>query len=113
MCYLLDDELIVRYYSRVTRKGQTTIPSVLRKRFGFAEGDRIVFEEAKDGLVLKRAADIEDSAGVLSRFADASEVIDHLLRERRKSFRERLLDEDTHFRDIREARARKLAEIMS
>src|SRR5439155_20207270 len=85
--YLLDDELMVRYYSRVTRKGQTTIPSVLRGRFGFAEGDRVVFEETKHGLVLTRAADIEDSAGVLSRFADASEVIDHLLRERRNSFR--------------------------
>ena len=83
----MDDELIVRYYSRVTRKGQTTIPSVLRRRFGFAEGDRVMFEETKHGPVLKRSAEIEDSAGVLSRFADASEVIDHLLQERRKSFR--------------------------
>ena len=86
-CYLLDDELTMRYYSRVTRKGQTTIPSVLQRRFGFAEGDRVMFEETKHGPVLKRSAEIEDSAGVLSRFADASEVIDHLLRERRKSFR--------------------------
>ncbi len=78
---------MAQYYSRVTRKGQTTIPSVLRRRFGIEEGDRVVFEETEHGLFLKPAADIEDSAGALSRFADAGEVIDRLLQERRKSFR--------------------------
>jgi AbrB family looped-hinge helix DNA binding protein len=78
---------MAQYYSRVTRKGQATIPSPLRKRFGIEEGDRVVFEETDAGLVLRPAADIEDSAGALSRFADAQEVVDELLRDRRKSFR--------------------------
>ena len=75
------------YYSRVTRKGQTTIPSVFRKKLGIEEGDKVVFEETEEGLILKPAAEIEDSAGALSRFANVGEVLEGLLRDRRKSFR--------------------------
>lgn len=75
------------YYSRVTKKGQATIPSMFRKKLGIDEGDRVVFEETEEGLVLKPAADIEDSAGVLSRFADAGDVLQAHLKDRRKSFR--------------------------
>ncbi len=78
---------MVVYYSRVTRKGQATIPSTFRKKLGIDEGDRVVFEETEDGLLLKPAADVEDSAGALSHFADAGEVLEELLKDRRKSFR--------------------------
>ena len=74
------------YYSRVTKKGQATIPSAFRKKLGIEEGDRIVFEEAEGSLILKPAADVEDSAGALSRFGDGGQVLERLLRERRKSF---------------------------
>ncbi len=47
----------------------------------------MVFEETEAGLVLKPVADIEDSAGALSHFADAGEVLEELLRDRGKSFR--------------------------
>jgi len=33
----------------------------------------VVFEETKEGLVLRPAADLEDSAGSLSRFARCRE----------------------------------------
>lgn len=75
------------YYSRVTRKGQATIPSVFRKKLGIEEGDKVVFEETEEGFILKPAADIEDSAGALSRFAEAEQVLEGLNRDRRKSFR--------------------------
>ncbi len=75
------------YYSRVTKKGQITIPSVFREKFGIAEGDRVLFEETKEGLVLRPAADLEDSAGSLSRFADAGRLLDQLAGDRRKGFR--------------------------
>ena len=75
------------YYSRVTKKGQATIPSVFRKKLGIDEGDRVVFEETDEGLILKPAADIEDSAGSLSRFADAGHVLRTHLKDRKKSFR--------------------------
>jgi len=47
----------------------------------------VVFEEAEEGLILKPAADFEDSAGALSRFGNAVEVLEELLRDRRKGFR--------------------------
>jgi len=75
------------YYSRVTKKGQATIPSVFRKKLGIDEGDRVVFEETEEGLVLKPAADIEDSAGALSRFADVGDALHVHLKDRGKSFR--------------------------
>ena len=75
------------YYSRVTKKGQATIPSVFRKKLGIEEGDKVVFEEMEEGLVLKPAADVEDFAGALSHFANEGEVLARLLQDRRKSFR--------------------------
>ncbi len=75
------------YYSRVTKKGQATIPAVFRRKFGIEEGDKVVFQEMEEGLILKPAADLEDSAGALSRFADDGAVLARLLQERRKSFR--------------------------
>ncbi len=75
------------YYSRVSKKGQTTIPSVYRKKFGIEEGDRVVFEETDQGLVLKAAVDVEDSAGSMSRYGDAGKLLERVLHERRKSFR--------------------------
>ena len=74
------------YYSRVTKKGQATIPSAFRRKLGIEEGDRVVFEEAQGSLIVNPAADVEDSAGALSRFGDAGQVLERLLRERRKSF---------------------------
>ncbi len=75
------------YYSRVTKKGQTTIPSVYRKKFGIEEGDRVVFEETERGLVLKPAVDIEDAAGSMSRYGEARELLEQVFEARRKSFR--------------------------
>jgi len=75
------------HYPRVTKKGQATIPSAFRKKLGIEEGDRVVFEEAQGSLIVKPAADVEDSAGALSRFGDAGQVLERLLRDRRKSFR--------------------------
>ncbi len=75
------------YYSRVTKKGQATIPSVFRRKFAIEEGRRVVFEETDKGLLVRPAADIEDSAGTLSRFAEAGRVLDRLLSDRRKGFR--------------------------
>jgi len=74
------------YYSRVTKKGQATIPSAFRRKLGIEEGDRVVFEGAERSLIVNPAADVEDSAGALSRFGDAGQVLERLLRERRKSF---------------------------
>ncbi len=69
------------------RRDKTTIPSALRKKLGIEEGDRVMFQETEEGLVVKPVTDVEDSAGALSRFGDAREVLHQLLQERRKKLR--------------------------
>ena len=74
-------------YSKLTKKGQVTIPSHLRKRYGMQEGSTVAFEEFKDGIIIKPMPDITDSAGRLSRYAKVEDVLDDLMRTRKKEFR--------------------------
>lgn len=74
-------------YSRLTKKGQVTIPSYLRKRYGMQEGSTISFEESKNGIIVKPVPDIANSAGKLSRYAKVEDVLDDLIRTRKKEFR--------------------------
>jgi AbrB family looped-hinge helix DNA binding protein len=74
-------------YSRVTSKGQMTIPAGARRKYGLEDGSMVVVEEREDGLLLKRAPDIIASAGALSEFGDASEVVRSLVKSRTKLFR--------------------------
>jgi AbrB family looped-hinge helix DNA binding protein len=41
--------------STVTSKGQVTLPSELRKRFGIARGQRVVFAATSGGILVKPA----------------------------------------------------------
>jgi AbrB family looped-hinge helix DNA binding protein len=74
-------------YSKITSKGQMTIPVDARKRYGLEDGSIVMVEEVKEGLLLKRAPDIITSAGTLSELADAGDVIEGLVKSRRKAFR--------------------------
>ncbi len=38
----------------VTRKGQTTIPAFLRKKYGIAEGTRLKAEDAGKGILFRK-----------------------------------------------------------
>ena len=40
--------------TRVTDKGQTTIPKELREKYGIESGDEVVWEETSEGIVVKR-----------------------------------------------------------
>ncbi len=73
-------------YSRLTKKGQVTIPSHLRKRYGLQEGSTVAFEESRNGITVKPVPDIANSAGRLSRYAKVKDVLDDLIRTR-KEFR--------------------------
>jgi len=56
--------------SRVTRKGQVTIPADFRKAHGIREGSRVSFRTKKNGeLALVSIPNLEDLAG-----ADAGSV---------------------------------------
>ncbi len=74
-------------YSKVTKKGQITIPSLLRENHGFREGVIVAFKETQKGLMIEPVPDITNSAGRLSKFGKADEVIRDLLRSREREFR--------------------------
>jgi AbrB family looped-hinge helix DNA binding protein len=41
--------------TRVTRKGQVTIPKELREEFGLEEGDEVRWEKTEDGIRVRKA----------------------------------------------------------
>lgn len=41
--------------TRLTRKGQVTIPKALREEFGLEEGDELRWERTEDGLKVRKA----------------------------------------------------------
>lgn len=46
--------------TKVTEKGQTTIPHALRKKYGIEPGDKVEWVETADGIMLQK---ILDSSG--------------------------------------------------
>ena len=65
-----------RYVSKVTAKGQVTIPKEVRQRLGLEEGEYVVWTPTEERATLERAAvaptgDFEELADRLAeRFAD-------------------------------------------
>ena len=59
---------------KVTRRGQTTIPIEIRKKFGIKEGDELLVEVTKEGILFKVIPKIEELAGVDSEFGSVEEV---------------------------------------
>lgn len=41
--------------TRITRKGQVTIPKPLRDEFGLEEGDKVQWEKTDDGIRVRKA----------------------------------------------------------
>ncbi len=74
----------VTSYSKVTKKGQITIPSALRKKYLIKAGSSVRFEVADGVLVVRPIRDITSSAGSLSKYARAKDVLKELLRERER-----------------------------
>lgn len=65
-----------RYASKVTAKGQVTIPKEIRRRLGLTEGEYVVWEPRGERVVVERAAvapteDFDRLAGrIAKRFAE-------------------------------------------
>jgi len=45
---------VAQYTSRITSKGQVTIPKEIRERYGFNEGDYLILEPRGEDLVVRR-----------------------------------------------------------
>ena len=58
----------------VTRKGQTTIPAKLRKKFKIQQGTRLEVIETKEGILFKPKRSMWDLAGAGAKFATVEEM---------------------------------------
>lgn len=74
-------------YSKITKKGQITIPIRYRRKYDLKEGIVVAIEETTEGLIIKPVPDIADSAGSLSKYANSKELISDLIRAREENFR--------------------------
>lgn len=71
-------------YSKVTKKGQITVPSRLRKKYLIEAGSSVRFEPAGEILVIRPVRDIVSSGGSLAKYAKAKDVLKDLIRGREK-----------------------------
>jgi len=69
----------------VTRRGQTTIPSKLRKKYGIEDGTVLEIEDTGKGLLLKKARSSLDLIGTGRR--SQKEVFDLLDKMRQEDER--------------------------
>jgi AbrB family looped-hinge helix DNA binding protein len=58
----------------VNKKGQTTIPVRLRKKFKIEEGTRLEVIETSEGILFKTKKSIWDTVGAYSEFATPEEM---------------------------------------
>jgi AbrB family looped-hinge helix DNA binding protein len=58
----------------VTRKGQTTIPAKLRKKFKIEQGTRLEAIETKEGILFKPKLSMWDLAGSGAKYATVKEI---------------------------------------
>jgi AbrB family looped-hinge helix DNA binding protein len=58
----------------VTRKGQTTIPARLRRKFKIEAGTRLEVFETEEGILFKPKVSTWDLAGSGSKFASPEEM---------------------------------------
>jgi AbrB family looped-hinge helix DNA binding protein len=58
----------------VTRKGQTTIPAKLRKKYKIQEGTRLEVSETPEGILFKPKKSTIDLAGSRAKHANPEEM---------------------------------------
>jgi len=58
----------------VTRKGQTTLPIRLRKKYDISEGTRLEVEDTGRGILFRKAESVLDLIGTGSKSASVEEM---------------------------------------
>ena len=58
----------------VTRKGQTTVPARLRRKYGISEGTRLQVEDTGRGILLKKTTGTLELVGSGARHASVEEM---------------------------------------
>jgi len=64
----------MRSIVKVTRRGQTTIPLEFRETYGIREGDELMVEATKGGLLIKVIPKLEELAGIDAKFGKTEEI---------------------------------------
>lgn len=62
------------YEVTVTRKGQTTIPAEIRRKYRIEEGTRLEVIDTKEGILFKPKKTTVDLAGSGARYATPEEM---------------------------------------
>jgi AbrB family looped-hinge helix DNA binding protein len=72
----MEDETVVTIAREVvvTRKGQTTIPASIRKKYRIEQGTRLEVIDTKEGILLKPKKTIWDMIGAFSDSITADEI---------------------------------------
>ena len=65
--------------SKVTEKGQVTIPKVIREELGIQPGDEVTFEKTEDGYVVRKEID-ESRFEKWRGIAETDETIEERMR---------------------------------
>lgn len=85
-----DDESAVET-TRITRKGQVTIPKELRDAFGLEPGDELRWEESQDGIIVRKATRSAGRGMLLDdtvpegRREEVAEEMESFIREQRRT----------------------------
>ncbi|MBY0612906.1 MAG: type II toxin-antitoxin system PrlF family antitoxin [Beijerinckiaceae bacterium] len=58
---------VIEERSKITAKGQTTLPKAVRQALGVDVGDEVIFNVNEDGVVIRRA-NAEEADPVIERF---------------------------------------------
>jgi AbrB family looped-hinge helix DNA binding protein len=77
--------------TRITRKGQVTIPKELRDEYGLEEGDELLWQKSEDGITVRKATRsagrgmlVDDDVSEEKR-EEMAEEIESEIREKRRT----------------------------
>jgi AbrB family looped-hinge helix DNA binding protein len=77
--------------TRITRKGQTTIPKSLREEYDLEEGDELIWERSDDGITVRKVTKsagrgmlVDDDVSSEKR-KEMAEEMDEMVKELRRS----------------------------
>jgi len=62
--------IVLEEHSKITAKGQTTVPKRVRDRLGLRIGDEIVFRVTDDGAVMVESAQVANDGAAIDAFLD-------------------------------------------
>jgi AbrB family looped-hinge helix DNA binding protein len=77
--------------TRITRKGQVTIPKELRDEYGLEEGDELLWQKDEDGITVRKATQsagrgmlVDDDVSEEKR-EEMAEAMESEIREKRRT----------------------------